>query len=159
MSDEAECVVFDCVVCTQAILNPDGPAGKCLELARDGGLTLCISDYLLTEIRELPDKLSPRFQVTSPKIEEFVADLKSFAPLIVNIPQIYHLQRDPDDSHYINLALAAGKLITSRDRDLLDLMDDSNAEGRDFLQRFPGLRILTPPALLQHLQQQRDAMH
>jgi hypothetical protein len=70
MEGEAERVVFDCVVYAQAIINPDGPAGKCLELAREGSLSLCTSDYLLGEIRELPGKLSPRLKVTATKVEE-----------------------------------------------------------------------------------------
>jgi predicted nucleic acid-binding protein len=63
--------------------------------------------------------------------------------------------RDPDDSHYVNLALAAdAKLIVSRDRDLLDLMDNSIPEGLDFQGRFPSLRILDPVAFLREFEEQ-----
>jgi len=149
MADEAERVVFDCVVYTQAIINPDGPAGKCLELARDDALTLCISDYLLAEILELPGKLAPRLKITREKLDVFIADLVQFSRHVATVPEIYRLERDPDDSHYINLALAAeANLITSRDRDLLDLMDTARSEARAFMQQFPQLRILTPDALL-----------
>lgn len=152
MPVEAECVVFDCVVYAQAVINPDGPAGRCLQLARDGELTLCISDYLLAEVRELPGKLSPRLKITPRKIEEFINDLASFSRHFSNVPETYVLVRDPADSHYVNLALAAkARLITSRDRDLLDLMDISRPEGKAFMERFPDLRILTPELLLFHV--------
>jgi putative PIN family toxin of toxin-antitoxin system len=149
MSGEAERVVFDCVVYTQAVINPDGPGGRCLELARDGAITLCISDYVEREIRELPDKLAPRLKITPEKVVEFIRDLVSFARRVSNVPEVYVLDRDPDDSHYINLAIAAdAKLITTRDHDLLDLMDAARPEGQAFLKQFPGLRILTPVGLL-----------
>lgn len=149
MANEAERVVFDCVVYAQAIINPDGPAGACLEFARNGALSLCISDYLLGEIRELPGKLKPRLQITPEKVEQFILDLVSFSRMVQSVPEVYILDRDPDDSHYINLALAAdAKLITSRDRDLLDLMDPSQSAGREFALHFPQLQILTPEQLL-----------
>ena len=154
MPDEAERVVFDCVVYAQAIINPDGPAGRCLELARGGALSLCVSDYLLIEIRELPEKLAPRLRITSQKVEEFVTDLLAFARHIAIVPDVYKLEPDPDDSHYINLALAADALIvTSRDRDLLDLMNESFPEGKEFTRRFPQLKILTPEERLEYAQQ------
>ena len=149
MPAEAQRVVFDCVVYTQAIINPDGPAGRCLALARDGTISLCTSDYLLSEIRELPHKLKPRLRITPQKVEDFILDLMSVSRHVETVPETYVLQRDPDDSHYINLAVAVGaRLITSRDRDLLDLMDDARPESREFMQRFPSLQILTPEELL-----------
>ena len=65
------------------------------------------------------------------------------------IPETYRLERDPDDSLYINLAIAAdAQLIVSRDHDLLSLMDLASETGSDFHKRFPTIRILTPPAFL-----------
>ena len=152
MPREAQRVVFDCVACAQAIINPNGPAGKCLELARDGALHLCISEYFLTEIRELPDKLAPRLRITPQKVEQFILDLLTFSRRVTQIPEVYVLERDPDDSHYINLAIAVGaKLITTRDRDLLDLMDDHREEAVDFIRRFTEIRIITPEALLKQI--------
>src|SRR5213076_263616 len=92
MPGEAERVVFDCVVYAQAVINPDGPAGKCLELARDGALSLCISDYLLTEIRELPGKLSSRLKITPIKVEEFILDLVRCSRRVDSIPEVYTLR-------------------------------------------------------------------
>ena len=68
------------------------------------------------------------------------------------VPHIFTLARDPDDSHYVNLALAFdAELIVSRDRDLLDLMNPTFQDGLDFHARFPGLRIFTPEELLRRL--------
>ena len=62
-------------------------------------------------------------------------------------PFVY--DRDPDDAHYVNLALAAdATLIVTRDADLLDLMNASQNDGKEFQTRFPTLKIITPPAFL-----------
>jgi putative PIN family toxin of toxin-antitoxin system len=104
------------------------------------------------EIRELPSKLSPRLKITSQRVEGFVLDLVSFARHVQVVPARYELRRDPDDSHYINLALAAdAKWITSRDRDLLHLMDTTAVDGCEFQRLFPELRIITPEQLLAHV--------
>jgi predicted nucleic acid-binding protein len=61
---------------------------------------------------------------------------------VMRIPEIYRNPFDPDDSHYVNLAVASNaRLITSHDGDLLNLMDESRPEGRDFRRRFPDLQI------------------
>ncbi|HEY2911138.1 MAG TPA: putative toxin-antitoxin system toxin component, PIN family, partial [Gemmataceae bacterium] len=47
------------------------------------------------------------------------------ATTIEPVPDAFELQRDPEDSKYLNLAIAANaKLIVSRDNDLLDLMTE-----------------------------------
>lgn len=120
-------VVFDCVVCAQPIINARGPAGACVELCRRGVLLLCLSDYLIDEIRQLPAKLSPRMRIDDARIERFLNDLGSFSIRIDAVPDVYHLARDPDDSHYIDLAIPAGA---------------------DFRKRFSAVRILTPEQLL-----------
>ena len=62
-------------VYAQAIINPFGPAGRCLELTREGTLSLCISDYLIQEIEALPPKLASRVRITPQKMDQFVMDL------------------------------------------------------------------------------------
>ncbi len=67
-------VVFDCNVYTQALMNPLGPAGACVQAALDGRVMLYLSDAVLAEIREIPDKPTPRMMgVTSRKMETLVA--------------------------------------------------------------------------------------
>jgi predicted nucleic acid-binding protein len=49
---------------------------------------------------------------------------------------------------YINLAIAAdADYLTSRDKDLLDLMRDP-----DFTTRFPRIRVLDPVSLLNEIE-------
>jgi hypothetical protein len=47
--------------------------------------------------------------------------------------------------------LSASTTIVSRDRHLLNLMDESRADGADFIQKFPKLAIVMPEALIQQI--------
>ena len=69
--------------------------------------------------------------------------------MIDNPPHVFEFPRDPDDAHYIDLAVAAkARLVVSRDEDLLSLRDTGTEAGRDLVARFPELTILTPPEAL-----------
>jgi putative PIN family toxin of toxin-antitoxin system len=140
------------MIYAQAMISPTGPAAACLDRVRAGDLRLVWSDYVLHEIRELPTKLPPRLNATPERVEAFIA---SIAPIAVHIGKVTDIYRNPfdvDDSHYVNLALASGaNLITSRDADLLRLMDQTRAEAREFCERFPGLQILPPEKILEML--------
>lgn len=60
------------------------------------------------------------------------------------VPEVFPLPRDRKDEPYINLAIASRSCyLVSRDKDLLDLIDDPA-----FRLAFPELTILDPPTLL-----------
>jgi putative PIN family toxin of toxin-antitoxin system len=154
MSAGPQKVVFDCVIFAQAMISETGPAGQCLELVRSGTIQLVLSNYVITEIRELPLKLPSRLMVSSERVEAFLNVVVPLAETIGDVPARYQHPIDADDSHYVNLALAASAtLITSRDHHLLDLMDQSQPLGRDFRQRFPQLEIVRPEELLDRVRQ------
>ena len=152
MSDARTKVVFDCVIFAQALISDVGPAATCLRLARSRTIELIWSDYVLQEIRELPAKLPARLLVTTDRIEAFVQDVATFATLRTGVAAVYHNPLDPDDSHYVDLAVAASAtIITSRDHHLLELMNDATPHGREFRQRFPQIEVITPNALLKRV--------
>jgi predicted nucleic acid-binding protein len=46
------------------------------------------------------------------------------------VPVFFHYDRDPDDEHVLNLAIATkATYVVTRDNDLLDLMVEGNAAG------------------------------
>jgi putative PIN family toxin of toxin-antitoxin system len=150
-----ERVVFDCNVYFQAFLSETGPAGRLLQGVHDGQLLLFLSQHVLDELRDVLARpvLIQKFRFTADRVEAFLNLLMNLGTLTQNVPQIFEFPRDPDDAHYIDLALAVdAKLIVSRDKDLLSLRDASTNEGRDFLTRFPNLQILTPPDALKLLE-------
>jgi predicted nucleic acid-binding protein len=88
------------------------------------------------------------------RIQTFIEAVVGAATVLNRVPETFAYERDPDDAHYVNLALAAGaRLIVSRDHDLLDLMDPASAEGAKFRSDFPSLRIVDPVAFLQEVAQ------
>lgn len=149
---EPDKVVFDCTVFAQALVSSSGPAAACLTHAQRGRLKLFVSDYVLQEIRELPSKIRPRFAVTPEKVERLIQDLAKYAEAVSDVSPLYTHPIDPDDSHYVNLAVAAGAmLIVSRDRHLLNLSDPTREEAKEFLRQFPSLTVTTPDALSEKL--------
>lgn len=145
-------VVFDCNVFLQALISSKGPAHACLERAASGHVQLVVSAFVLAELRTLPvhPELRRFSTLTHERVERFIADVLGFSVVETEIPEVFTYPRDPDDAHYVNLAIKAGAiLIVSRDRDLRDLGDQSKPIGREFYARFPKLRIVDPTQFVQ----------
>lgn len=146
-----ERVVFDCNVYFQALISPLGPAGQLFTQAAAKRLELFISEYVLAELRELTAevRIQSKYKLTQEVLDEFFDKVSLAATLVDAVPSVFEFPRDPDDAHYVDLAIAASaKLIVSRDKDLLSLADATSPEGQDFHARFPDLAILTPSELL-----------
>ena len=147
-------VVFDCTIFLQALANHRGPAFACKRLVDDGRAVLFLSPDVLNR-PELRQKLRA---LTAERAQVFLADVQAKAQMLASVPAVFSFPRDPKDEPYLNLALAAGaRYLVAWDKDLLDLMNDSTADGRDFQQRFPALRIVTPVAFLQEVSRQSTA--
>ena len=147
-------VVFDCNVYFQALIAPNGPAGQAFLAAEMGRLTLYTSRTVLDEFHDVCSRplLATRFRLSMEKTEAFVELIQSFAVILDNIPHVFDYPRDPDDEHYVDLAVAASAtLIVSRDKDLLALRDATTSDGQQFQKRFSGIVILTPSELLTRL--------
>jgi putative PIN family toxin of toxin-antitoxin system len=153
VSDSPAKVVFDCNIFAQAIMNPLGPAGACLDAALDGRVSLFISDYVLDEIRDIPNKPTPRrLGVTDQKAQSLIALLLELCERIDNPPELFVHPIDPDDSASINLAIAASaRLIVSRDRHLLNLNNPAKPWATDFRTRYPLIQVISAERLLEEL--------
>ena len=142
--------VFDAMVFLQALTNDQGPAFACQRLVDEKKLTLFVSPAVLEEAQEIAHRpiLQRKFKNLTPEnMAAFLEDVRAVAVLLPDIAHVFSYPRDPDDEPYINLAIAAAaQYLVSWDKDLLDLMHDE-----DFRQRFPGLTILDPVALLKTL--------
>jgi putative PIN family toxin of toxin-antitoxin system len=146
----SERAVFDCMVYLQAVINENSPAFACFRLVDDGHVTLCVSVETLAEAREVltRPKLQAKFpNLTPERVEAFLQNVQAKAVSVAEVSKAVSHPRDPDDEPYLNLAVAAGAaFLVSRDKDLLDLMNDA-----DFRGRFPDLTILDPVAFLREL--------
>ena len=78
MSEAVERVVFDCNIFAQSLISPGGPAGACVERVLEGKVRLFWSDYVLAEIRRIPEKDTPRkLGVTPEMCERLIARVRS----------------------------------------------------------------------------------
>ena len=116
----------------------------------DGRLELFISPDVLAEVRDVltrPKTLRKFPALTPEAVDVFLLDVASHATTLPAVPNVFSLPRDPKEEPYIDLAAAAqARYLVSRDNDLLDLMGDAA-----FRQRFPGLTVIDPVALLREL--------
>lgn len=145
-------VVFDCMVFLQAAARQSGPAGACLEVARARHVQLFVSQDVLEEVSDVLNRPTVRARfprLTASAVESFIDEVRKPATVQTGVPDVWHLDRDPKDSPYINLAHAVrADYLVSRDKDLLDLMTAQNAGAHDFRTRFATLKIVTPIAFL-----------
>lgn len=147
-------VVFDCNVFFQAAISLRGPARRLLRMVTEGHLTLYVSSYVLAEFQELTldPRIRQKYHLEQSLLDDYMESVYQSATMVHVVPHVYEFPRDPDDAHYVDLAIAVdAKLIVSRDKDLLSLRDPATIEGKDFMSRFPDLEILTPPEVLKLL--------
>lgn len=155
MSKARPRVVYDCNIYVQALLNINGPGGSCVRRALNNEVALFLSEPIPEEIRNTPNKATPaRLGVTSARTERLIENLLKVATLLLDVDEAFSYPRDPDDAHYINVALTAeAKLVVSRDKDLLALMSNTSKDGKDFQVRYPQLRILDPVQFIRELEE------
>ena len=154
-------VVFDCNIYIQIVLNPHGTAKRCYDLVDKGEVELFVTQEILEETAEVLSrpkikKLVPA--LTKEMIDEFLEDVASKAIVIKNIPEEFEYKRDPDDTIYINLAIVIpADYLISLDKDLLDLMKEKYKESREFMRRYPFIKVLTPKELLEKITEEQKS--
>ena len=162
MSRHRAGVVLDCMVYVQAAANAKSTAARLLDLIDSADLTLFVSRETLYEVRETLDDPEVRANlpgITDARVRILFMRLEKKAILIKQVPKRFEYSRDPKDEPYINLALAAdATYIVSRDsdNDLLDLMDWTTEEGREFQKRFRFLKIVTPEMFLDEIEKRKE---
>jgi putative PIN family toxin of toxin-antitoxin system len=103
-------VVFDCNLFVQGIANRNSPARKALRLFFNGDLSLFASEPIIREVRGVLNRAEVRKLlpgINDRIVNAFLSKLEAKAIPIVNVPEEFHYDRDPDDEMYINLAIAA----------------------------------------------------
>jgi len=145
-------VVFDCMIFLQAVMSEKSVAFKLFELMKENAFTLFISIEMLAEVKNVlsrPYIRTKNLQITDETVQTFLNRVLSKANLTNKIPKHFQYSRDPKDEKYINLAVEAeAHYIVSRDKDLLDLMTDIDAESKAFRQKFRWLKVVAPVEFL-----------
>jgi putative PIN family toxin of toxin-antitoxin system len=149
-------VVYDCMIFLQALASDKGPAFACIQLVEQGRVKLVVSSAVFDEVRDVLNRfdIQTKFPRLVPeRVQKFLEKVTNLSELIRDVPPIFKLPRDPKDEPYINLAIAAHAefLVSWNKRHMGYLMAKDTPEGLDFCNRFPGIKILEPPAFLQIL--------
>lgn len=127
--------VLDAPVLVSAFIKPDSLPGAVVRAGIAGRYDLCLSLDILAETgRILRDKprLRHRYRYLDQDVVRYVEDLLAVADVVIELPLLSSVSRDPDDDHVIAAALAAGAaVIVTGDDDLLSL------------EAYEGIRMLT----------------
>jgi putative PIN family toxin of toxin-antitoxin system len=154
-------VVFDCMVFLQGAARRESPAGTCLLLVELEAIELCISEEIVSEVRDVLTRSRVRQKfpaLTDELIERFLGALGKRALTVPEVPRIFSYGRDPKDEPYINLAIAAGaSYLVSRDSDVLDLANPNDPDGTRLRRHAPRLQILDPVSFLADMRRKLEA--
>jgi putative PIN family toxin of toxin-antitoxin system len=140
-------VVLDTNVFVSAILTPEGPPAKILEMALAGNIRLVISPPILREIGQVfqhpkIQNLLKKRGITPKEVEKVVLKILKASFLTLGQLSLEGFSRDPADDMVISCAVEGeANFIISGDRDLTDL------------ESFNEIRILAPAAFLNLLEE------
>jgi putative PIN family toxin of toxin-antitoxin system len=154
-------VVYDCMIYLQAASRDAGPSFACMGLLDRDLVQLHVSAEIISEVKDVltrPETMRRFPLLTADRVNEFLQRVEDKAIHTKETPKHYSLPRDPKDEPYINLAIeVSAEYLVSRDKDLLDLMDESTPEGKSFRSQFPNLTIIGPVEFLRLLTEERAA--
>jgi len=139
--------VYDCMLFFRETSRP-GRVRSIFDVVRRGSVTLCLSPDVLAEIRDVltRPKLVVKYPALTPEaVDAFLAEQLRSARWLNDVPERFVLARDPKDSKYLNLAIAAAApYIVTADLDMLDLMHSEDTEAKNFRSLYPGVSVHSP---------------
>jgi putative PIN family toxin of toxin-antitoxin system len=130
-------VVDSSVFVSASIGSPSSPPSAVFEAWEDGGFELIVSPKLLGELSGVLRR--PKFEryLEARDVDELLAQVEAGATVLDDVDPGGPITRDPDDDYLVALARAAGGVLVSGDRDLLeaDVADVEILSPREFLAR------------------------
>ncbi len=152
--------VADTMIYLEASISEANVSSSFLRRVAAGEAVLYVSDQLLEEVRDVltrPELRQRNARLSDEALEGFLTAIEQGAVRIDPLPVHFRYERDPDDEHVVNLAIQAkARYLVTHDNDLLDLMDQTRPEGKDFRRLYPDLTVLGPGDFIHHLNVQRD---
>ena len=96
------------------------------------------------------DELTHAHPAITPEAVRLVIErLRYFAEFVDPVRARFRYDRDPDDSCFLELAIAgAATSIITYDKDLLSLPNEHTNAGKRFRQRMPGVQVLEAGELM-----------
>ncbi len=140
--------VFDTNIFFQAAISQTDPSFECWNLVLAGRVQVYMSAEIFAEIREVASR--PKLLKAFPHLRGVAAiqllhNFRNKSIFIMSVESSGVEIRDLDDTKFLDLAVTVNaEYLVSRDRDLLDLREDST-----FSSQFPELKIVTPVGFLE----------
>jgi putative PIN family toxin of toxin-antitoxin system len=136
-------VVFDTTVLISAFLRPGGLSDELLVLAANGDFELLLAEAIITETMNkllTSDRLRSRYAYSDEVIARFCRALGLLAEIVMDLPSLTGVVRDPDDDVILACAIKGrADTVITRDKDLLSL------------GAYQGIAIITPEMFRQQL--------
>ncbi|MEX2216879.1 MAG: putative toxin-antitoxin system toxin component, PIN family [Phycisphaeraceae bacterium] len=146
-------VVYDAMLLCMRAARPHRSRAT-FELVEAGLVQLFLSEEVVAEVKDVITR--PSYVRQFPALCDpaaavvFIARLRQMANLISPVPIPFALKRDPKDSKYINLAIAAdAEFLVTRDLDLLDLTKAETPQAEELRALSPRLKIVEPGPFVQ----------
>jgi len=132
--------VADTTVLVSAFLAPRGVASEFLRRARQGAFEIVLAPAILDEMKDLllrRPRLRRRYPYSDERVQRYHRLLQATTSVVVDVPPLTGVVRDPNDDMVIACALAAAAdYVVTRDKDLLSL------------GAHEGIRMVTPRQFL-----------
>jgi len=132
--------VADTTVLVSAFLAPRGVASEFLRRARRGAFEIILAPAILDEMQDLllrRPRLRRRYPYSDDRVQRYHRLLQATTSVVVDVPPLTGVVRDPNDDMVIACALAAAAdYVVTRDKDLLSL------------GAHEGIRMVTPRQFL-----------
>ena len=132
--------VADSTILVSAFLRKEGVSAVLLRHAAGGAFPLSLSQAILTETETVlleREHIRRRYPYANEDVAAFCQTLQGSFPLLIDLPPLTGIVRDPNDDMVLATARAAhATYLITRDLDLLSL------------QTYEGITILTPEAFM-----------
>ena len=132
--------VADSTILVSAFLRKEGVSAVLLRQAAGGAFPLSLSQAILTETETVlleREHIRRRYPYANEDVATFCQTLHGSFPVVIDLPPLKGIVRDPNDDMVLATARAAhATYLITRDLDLLSL------------QTYEGITILTPEAFM-----------
>lgn len=132
-------VVLDTNTIVSALLSPNGTPAEIFRYLEAGKIAVATSDYLLDELERVLTypKVARYIKASETDINLFVKRFRMFADIVQPESNINAVEKDPDDNHVLECAVAAkADFLITGDQHLLEL------------EEFEGIEILSTTAFM-----------
>jgi len=124
-------VVLDTDVIISALLSQNGAPAEVIRYMEAGKITVATSGHLLNELERVLNysKVAKHIKASEEDIGIFIKRFKMFAEIVEPESSFSVVEKDPDDNHVLECAIAAkASFIITGDQHLLDFEEFQDIE-------------------------------